>query len=91
MEYVYVASVIYDEERKVYRIQSADVSGELPHHFILQEEKDYYRNSHIALVDFQKDIGEEGYSLEVGNFVRFGKLEFEVIEINDLTGTRRTK
>jgi hypothetical protein len=91
MDYIYIASVVYDEERREYHIQSADVSGEQPHHYICQENPEYYRNSHVVIADLQKELGEEGYPMEVGNLIRLGKLEFEVIEVNDVAGIRRTK
>jgi hypothetical protein len=91
MEYIYIASIVYDEEQKQYRVQSADVSGVQPHPYICQEQPEYYRNSHLVIADLYKEAGLEGYPLDVGNFVRLGKLEFEVIEVSDAHSTRRIK
>lgn len=86
MENIYICSVFLDEEKKKFRIQSADISGVLPHPFLRSEHPDIFRNSYVVIRDFDKDEGNEGYplckpniNLEIGNYVKIGRIEYLVI------------
>jgi len=52
MENIYIASLVFDPLNKIFKIQSADVSGVQPHPYIRQEHPDIFRNSYIVIRDF---------------------------------------
>ena len=56
MENIYIASITVDKDKK-YSLQSADVSGVLPHPFLREQHPDIFRNSYIVVNDFEKDEG----------------------------------
>ena len=53
-ESIYIATVIIDREKNDYRIQSANVSGVLPHPIIREDHPDLFNNSFLVTKDFQK-------------------------------------
>lgn len=57
MENIYICSVHFDPNTKIFKIQSADVTGVLPHPFLRNEHPDIFRNSYLVLRDFEKDEG----------------------------------
>lgn len=60
LENIYVASICKDPELNVFKVQSADVSGVQPHHFIVQEDPDLFRNSYISIGDQYQDYSRGG-------------------------------
>lgn len=54
IESIYIATVIIDREKQDYRIQSAAVSGVLPHPLVREDHPDLFNSSFLVTRDFQK-------------------------------------
>ncbi len=67
LENIYVASICKDPELNVFKVQSADVSGVQPHHFVIQEDPDLFRNSYVSIgeqyQDYSRGAIKGGYTL----------------------------
>lgn len=57
MENIYICSVNFDPKTKIFKIQSADITGVQPHPFLRNEHPDIFRNSYLVIRDFEKDEG----------------------------------
>ena len=79
-DYVYIGRVVVSQNGSM-SIQSADVTGVQPIPFVRTHHPDYFRNSYFSVRELCHP-----YPLEVGNYLKLGKEEFKVTEIQSEKG-----
>lgn len=94
---IYIASVILDRNTNTFEVQSGDVSGVVQSESLIKEYPEIYQNSYLVVKDYEKD-GIQGYELSnywiklgPGCVIKFGRVEYMVLEIRNDQGTSTFK
>lgn len=65
IESIYIGTVLIDRETQTFKIQSATVTGMLPHPEVRKNHPDLFNSSFLVIKEFQKDQGYDGYPLGI--------------------------